>query len=798
MQIKFILATIVLSLASTQSWSISGQNLTDNNQLTYPAIIRVYFEQNSELQPLVNHYDVWNINRTQKFVTIQLNNSSDYKNLLKQGLSVRLDHQLMQQYQTDLQLINAVKKAGTGIPGFACYSTVAETFQKMQQLEADQPDLVELVDIGDSWEKIQNGTTGEDLRVIKITNENIKADKPILFMASSIHAREYTTAELNTRFAQYLVANYGVDADVTWILDNHEIHLSLITNPDGRKLAQTGILWRKNTNNNHCPNSNARGVDLNRNYPFQWGIGGSNNACSDVFYGSSEGSEPEVSAQMAYLRGLFADKRGPDPNDAAPADTPGIFVDIHSFSQLILWPWGYTTSVTPNDNQLQALGKRTALFNNYFPQPVNDLVITGGGSIDAVYGELGVASLAFELGTAFFQDCETFENQILPDNLQALLYLARVTAAPYQQPLGPDIETLRVIPNVITAGTTVQITGIADDNRYNQSNANQTFETIQDVYAYTNELPTNSGNQQVLAATDGAFDSVHENFIGHIDTEQLNTGKNLLYVQATDGQNRGAIFAKFIDVVESEQVAQLSGTVRDAITGQPIANALLQINQSEALTDGTGAYIQYVQAGTATLTVSADNYADFTQADLDLVAGDKLTQNIEMQPFCELLSDDIENGNNGWQAESPWAISTDQSNSPTHAWTDSPGSEYDNNVDISLTSPAVDVTGVSTAEVSYMNICDTEAGFDYGIFEVQYDNNMWQEINRCDNQNVWQQANHILNLPASTTELKIRFRLDSDNFVTRDGWHIDDVSIKASGPICAQFVDDLIFADGFE
>ena len=99
----------------------------------------------------------------------------------------------------------------------------------------------------------------------------------------------------------------------------------------------------------------------------------------------------------------------------------------------MLWPWGYTSNPTANDNALQALGKRTAWFNQYRPQPVSDLVITGGGSIDAAYGELGVASLAFELGTSFFQDCASFEDTIYPDNLQALLYLARVAQAPYQQ-----------------------------------------------------------------------------------------------------------------------------------------------------------------------------------------------------------------------------------------------------------------------------------------------------------------------------------------------------------------------------
>ncbi len=57
---------------------------------------------------------------------------------------------------------------------------------------------------------------------------------------SAVHAREYATAELNTRFAEYLIDNYGTNADATWLLDHHEFHFLLQSNPDGRKQAETG------------------------------------------------------------------------------------------------------------------------------------------------------------------------------------------------------------------------------------------------------------------------------------------------------------------------------------------------------------------------------------------------------------------------------------------------------------------------------------------------------------------------------------------------------------------------------
>ena len=119
------------------------------------------------------------------------------------------------------------------------------------------------------------GLGGYDMMVLVLTNSAISGDKPKLFATAAIHAREYAGAPLCLHFAKYLIDNYGIDADATWILDYHEIHLMFHTNPDGRKQAETGLSWRKNTNQNYCgATSNNRGADLNRNFEYQWGCCG--------------------------------------------------------------------------------------------------------------------------------------------------------------------------------------------------------------------------------------------------------------------------------------------------------------------------------------------------------------------------------------------------------------------------------------------------------------------------------------------------------------------------------------------
>ena len=94
----------------------------------------------------------------------------------------------------------AAVRATTGIPGFSCYRTVEETFAAADSIVANNPTLASWVDVGDSWLKT-DAQGGYDMQVLVLTNQNVSGTKPKLFVTSAIHAREYTTAELTTRFA---------------------------------------------------------------------------------------------------------------------------------------------------------------------------------------------------------------------------------------------------------------------------------------------------------------------------------------------------------------------------------------------------------------------------------------------------------------------------------------------------------------------------------------------------------------------------------------------------------------------
>lgn len=445
---------------------------------------------------------------------------------------------------------------GLSIPGYPCYPTVEETEAAAQAIVAAHPTLATWTDVGDSWEKV-HGFGGHDIFVLKLTNHAITGTKPKLLITSAIHAREYTTAPIALAFAQQLVDGYGTDADSTWILDHHEIHFMLQVNPDGRKQAEAGLLWRKNTDQAYCGATSVnRGADLNRNFEFDWndtnGRGSSGAQCNETYRGPSAGSEPETQAIENYARSIFPDSRGPNKGDAAPADTPGMHIDLHSYADMVLWPWGDVNTPTGNGTALQTGGRHLAFFNNYEPTQSIGLYATDGTSDGVSYGELGVANYTLEMGTAFFEGCTSYEATTKPRNIAALLYAAKAVRAPYITPAGPDTGSLKLKPNAaskaVVAGTAVTLTASATDLVFNNSNGTQPTHPIGAAEYYVDVPPWLPGAvANPLAASDGAFNTTVEGLTGTISTAGWKKGKHVVFVRAKDAVgNWGAFSAIFL------------------------------------------------------------------------------------------------------------------------------------------------------------------------------------------------------------------------------------------------------------
>ncbi|MCE7982656.1 MAG: peptidase M14 [Caldilinea sp. CFX5] len=512
-------------------------------------VARISFRDQSDLNTLAARYDLWQVHhgatRQERYVVAYLSDA-ELIALRARGYQVTVDS------AATMQLLQPRVVAGAqqaGIPGYACYRTVEETYSSLAALATAHPDLATWRDIGDTWEKVTpSNAPGYDIYAFVLTNRARPGPKPKFLLMGAIHAREYTTAELATRFAEELVAKYKRDPDVTWLLDYHEIHIIPQANPDGRKLAEAGQLWRKNTNNtNGCDFSFSWGTDLNRNSSFQWNTGGSSsNACDLTYHGPSAASEPETQAIETYAQSIFPDQRGPDDSDPAPADASGVFISLHSYSELVLFPWGYTAAPSPNRSALQTLGRKFGYYNGYQVCTGPDCLYgTSGTTDDFTYGTLGVASYTFELGQNFFEGCNFFEENVLPKNMPALYYAAKVARRPYQLPSGPDV----LQPTATFTGTTLLVQATIDDTRYNSNGWG--IEASQPISAarLTIDTPAWITGTQVytMSAGDGLFNATTEKVALVIDASAWPLGQRLLFIEGQDSAgNWGPPTALFV------------------------------------------------------------------------------------------------------------------------------------------------------------------------------------------------------------------------------------------------------------
>ncbi|UCC62775.1 MAG: PKD domain-containing protein [Anaerolineae bacterium] len=535
-----------------------------------PWVVRAYYTDRQMVNDLAAWTEPWEVHHDQGYLVVDVTRA-EYGSLLDAGFRLEIDELLTAQLHRPNQRLPGQT---SGIPGYPCYRTVDETYAAAQAIVVAHPILAGWTDVGDSWERaISGGNPGYDMKVLRLTNLAIPGPKPRLFIMASVHAREYTPAELSTRFAEHLVNGYSHDPDVTWLLDHHEILLMLQANPDGRKIAETGVYWRKNTDSDDgCTDPNTWGTDLNRNFSFSWhSCGGegcsSSNPCYGTYRGPSAASEPETQAIQNYLRAQFPDQRAADLDAAAPITATGIFLDIHSYSQLVLWPWGFTGTPTPNGTALRTLGRKFTYCNSYWPGQAIGPYPTDGTTGDFAYGELGLAAFTFELGTAFFQDCATFENTILPDNLRALIYAAKASRAPYLIPAGPD--ALSPVIEVVASGEAAQLRATIDDTRYSNRNGTEPTQGIAAAEYYIDVplwVTTPPPVSHAMQATDGAFDEKTEEVTATVDTASLKTGRHLVFLRGQDADgNWGAFSAVFLRVGAGVAVHPAT----DALTGDP-------------------------------------------------------------------------------------------------------------------------------------------------------------------------------------------------------------------------------------
>ncbi len=313
----------------------------------------------------------------------------------------------------------------------AGYQTYDEVVEFLQQIATDYPELCTLTDIGDSYGKIAfaNGVNGyedyqHDIWLLKISdNVNESEDEPAVYYMGAHHAREPISTEVVCGIISHLTGNYGVDDEITDMINGTEIYIVPIVNPDGHEvvLDQLNTNWRKNAadgDGNGFFNYNSGsydGVDPNRNYGWEWGgDGSSGDQTAETYRGTAPFSEPENQAMRDLL--------------ASHHFTTGI--SYHSYSELVLWPYGYAQDcLAPDNTALVELGTQMAMSipkiigsGHYYPEQANDLYSSSGTTDDWAYGKHGVFAFTVELGQEFIPPSPQVP-AIVSDNIPAAMLL---------------------------------------------------------------------------------------------------------------------------------------------------------------------------------------------------------------------------------------------------------------------------------------------------------------------------------------------------------------------------------------
>ena len=464
------------------------------------------------------------------------------------------------------------------------YRTADQLRQDLEDSAVAHPDIMELVDFGDSWAKTVGGLTtpdgeflpGDDLLAARITlldTAPTDPERPVFVLMACLHAREIATPELAMRFLDVLLDGYGTDPDITWLVEQHEIWVLPLVNPDGHRMVEKGAeaghgsrpwRWRKNARAGaSCSwppaDGDSFGVDLNRNFPYRWGllegVGGAGDPCNSHYRGIQGGSEPETQALMSLISALIPDKRS-SPDGVAPDDTAGLFIQLHSPLRTVAWPWANTSEASANAAGLAAIGFKLATFNGYPAGQAYDTIYPMSGTADDwVHSEIGAAAFLIEVGEGLMPAYNRVDNVIWPENRQALLYAAKIARSPYLTALGPDVRELTA-----AAGPdhTFDLTATADGLFDGTSNGGQTSgdqgddgRNIAEVEFYVDDPPWIVGAApfSTLIPTDGTLDSPLEGMSGSVDLSHLTLGRHTLFFRARNVSGVwGPISSVFVDL----------------------------------------------------------------------------------------------------------------------------------------------------------------------------------------------------------------------------------------------------------
>lgn len=296
--------------------------------------------------------------------------------------------------------------------GFYTYAEVAAELDSMTLL---YPNIITA--------KTSIGMTeqGRDIWMVKISDNpglDESNTEPAIYYDAVHHAREPAAMAVTIYYMYWLLENYGLNPEATYLVDNREMFFVPIVNPDGYVYNQTtnpngGGMWRKNRRDN--ANSSCYGIDLNRNYSYGWGDpgGSSGDPCSETYRGETPFSEPETQAVR----------------DLALAVHPAIAFSIHSVAGRYLNPYGYN-NVSPDFDVYSEFASDFAAANQYLYGRTSEMLgyFSSGTTRDYLHSE-GAYAWTPEIGGSGFWPSQSEIFPLVSENLYPMKYLSWVGGA---------------------------------------------------------------------------------------------------------------------------------------------------------------------------------------------------------------------------------------------------------------------------------------------------------------------------------------------------------------------------------
>ncbi|MEO0248551.1 MAG: M14 family zinc carboxypeptidase, partial [candidate division WOR-3 bacterium] len=312
---------------------------------------------------------------------------------------------------------------------------------ELQSLASEFPEIAQLSSIGQTHQ-------GRELWALKISdNVTEDEDEPEVLFDGGFHGEEWIGSEVAMFIAYELVNGYGVDPEITHMVNEREIWIIPLVNPDGRVIDSYGDGnnpstyrgWRKNArdNNRNGVWDNCDGVDLNRNFDRGWGVGASTSTCNEEYIGPIPFSEPETQAFRSFVNSRNFQ----------------IYASYHSYGRRIYYPWGYQYDPTPDDARFREVAQELLTYlPNYSAVRAGTYGPEGGCSDDWMYQNFRTMAFTIEVGMADRPN----PSEILPTgraHLDAALHLLNLANDPWKEgPLPPPGAPVASFTASLTSG----------------------------------------------------------------------------------------------------------------------------------------------------------------------------------------------------------------------------------------------------------------------------------------------------------------------------------------------------------